>query len=185
MIWWQRCYTWWVALWALALIHLITCCPSSARLVWVGPRCTLAPCFVWSCMILLVSCIIYIAQLGANKGPWVLVLHWSTLSIVVQVCHICFEPFVVSLWISLEGCIVVHYHNPGGWHRGIVLESCMLVWWGISILPLYVFHIAFHIFTVMSLLKLSCLSSVPQRYFTSEDICIVWLPVVNGCLGIF
>ena len=102
-------------------------------------------------MLLLVSCSVYIAQLGASEGPWVLVLHWSTLSIVVQVWHICFKPFVVSLWI-LEDHIVVHYQNPRGWYRGIVLVSCMLVWWGISVLLLYMWSL-----TLLSVSSLLCL----------------------------
>ena len=104
------------------------------------------------CMLLLVSCSVFIAQLGASEGPWVLVLHWSTLSIVVQVWHICCELFVVSVWTFLEGIIVVHCHNPGGLYRGIVLLLHMLVWWCISILLLYVWC-----FTSLSISSLLCL----------------------------
>ena len=86
----------------------------------------------------------------------------------------------------LEGHIVVHYHSQGVVYIGIVLVVCMLVWWDISILPLYMQNLTLlSVFMVMSLLKFSSLSSVPLRYYTSGVICIIPLPVVISVVDIF
>ena len=65
-----------------------------------------------------------------------------------------------------------------------VVHACLVRYFCIAFMHMK-FDIAFCIFIVMSLLKLSWLFSVPPRYFTSDDICIVWLQVVNGFFGIF
>ena len=61
---------------------------------------------------------------------------------------------------------------------------CLVMYFHIAFICVK-FDTAFCIFIVMSLLKLNWLSSVPPRYFTSQDIYVVSLPVVNDCLGIF
>ena len=68
--------------------------------------------------------------------------------------------------------------------RTSVVHACLVRYFHIDFIHTK-FDIAFLIFMVMSLLKLSSLSSVPPWYLTLGAICIISLLVVNVVVDIF